>query len=112
MTAKCKTHMISDYTLGYSRYSYETTDTVEDIERPGYFDPAAAILRPRDLLDVWANVGADPVFRTYAVAMVDGETASVEVRRLEDVGGGSAAAKPLAARKALPVSGAKSRRRA
>ncbi len=112
MSTKCKTHMISDYTLGYSRYSYETTDAIEDVERSGYFDPAAAILRPRDLIDVWANIGSDPVFRTYAVAMVDAQSASVEVRPLEDVVAGTPAAKSGTGAKKSSVSGSKARRRA
>ena len=110
MSTKCKTHMISDYTLGYSRYSYETTDTVEDLERSGYFDPAATILRPRDLIDVWANVGTDPVFRTYAVAMVDSQSASVEVRRLDEIGGGAAASKTRPAARKSSAAKPKTRR--
>lgn len=109
MSSRCKTHMISDYTLGYSRYSYETTDTVEDLERTGYFDPAAGILRPRDLIDVWANLGGDPVFRTYAVAMIDSEEGTVEVRRLEALNGDTAAAKTRPAGRKAPVSGSRSR---
>lgn len=99
MPKTCKPHMLSDYPLGYSKYSYETLDPFEEVMAPGYFGPAAHLLRQRDIIEVWANVVCDPVFVILAVTHVDAEQPHVETRLLSEViplrdGPKSAPAKP------------------
>lgn len=85
MSNNCKPHMLSEYPIGYSRYSYETLDVIAAVEAGGYFGPAAHLLRPRDILEVWAEIGADPIFATYTVTEVDVGEAFVAIRLLDEL---------------------------
>ena len=80
----CKPHMLSEYPLGYSRLTYETEDPIDAVEAPGYFGPAAPVLRVRDLIEVWAEIGgARPVLRTYAVTRADAAGMVVDVASVD-----------------------------
>lgn len=80
----CKPHMLSEYPLGYSRLTYETEDAIDAVEAPGYFGPAAPVLRVRDVIDVWAGIAsARPVFRSYAVLRADAAGMAVDIAPVE-----------------------------
>lgn len=98
MSKTCKAHMLSDYPLGYSKYSYETLDPMEDVKAPGYFGPAAHLLRQRDIIEIWAGVASDPVFLILTVTHVDAEKPHVETRLLSDVLAPVNEAKPVSSK--------------
>ena len=80
----CKPHMLSEYPLGYSRLTYETEDDIAAVEAPGYFGPAAPVLRVRDVIEVWAGIGGDrPVLRTYAITRADAAGMVVDIVPVE-----------------------------
>ena len=80
----CKPHMLSEYPLGYSRLTYETEDPIAAVEAAGYFGPAAPVLRVRDVIEIWADIGGDaPVFRTYAVTRADAAGMVVDIAPVE-----------------------------
>lgn len=82
----CKPHMLSEYPLGYSRLTYETEDPVAAVEAPGYFGPAAPVLRVRDIIEVWAGIGdSQPAFRTYAVTRADAAGMVVDIAPVEKI---------------------------
>lgn len=84
MEVVCKPHMLSEYPLGYSRLTYETEDPVAAVETPGYFGPAAPVLRVRDIIEIWAGIGGRlPVFRTYAVTRADAAGMVVDIAPVE-----------------------------
>ena len=84
MQSMCKPHMLSEYPLGYSRLTYETEDPISAVEEPGYFGPAAPVLRVRDLIDVWAGIETPaPSFRTYAVTRTDAGGMVVDIVPVE-----------------------------
>lgn len=83
MEPNCKPHMLSEYPLGYSRLTYETEDAIEAVERDGYFGPAAPVLRVRDIIEVWAEIGtARPVLRSYGVTRADAAGMVVDIAPL------------------------------
>ena len=85
MSPRCKPHMLTEYPLGYSKFCYETADSIETVEASGYFSPAAQFLRPRDIIELWADIASEPVHETYAVVAVDPNKQTVEVRRLDEL---------------------------
>lgn len=86
MEPLCKPHMLSEYPLGYSRLTYETEDPIAVVEAPGYFGPAAPVLRVRDIIDIWAGIEtARPEFRTYAVTRADAAGMVVDIAPVERI---------------------------
>lgn len=86
MDRTCKPHMLSEYPLGYSRLTYETEDPIEAVEAPGYFGPAAPVLRIRDLIEIWAGIGgARPVLRSYVVTRADAAGMVVDIAPAESL---------------------------
>lgn len=86
MEVVCKPHMLSEYPLGYSRLTYETEDPIAAVEAPGYFGPAAPVLRVRDIIEIWSGIGgARPEFRTYAVTRADAAGMVVDIAPIEKI---------------------------
>jgi len=94
---------LSRETQFFSLFSYETEDSLERVAAEGYFQPAANLLKRRDVIMVYAGMEDMPAIGLFVVTETD---AKQNLARVADFAGLEILRSGAHAFRLLPVAGA------